>query len=330
MAAARVIDPVRVAVVGVGNFGRLHARTLAGLAEAELVGVIDANARAVDTLRQSLPDVRAWANVDEALRDPNVEAFVIATPTGSHVPIARKALKSKRAVLLEKPLSGDVASARSLAPLVARDSSNFMMGHIVLFAPEFRRLLSEAQRRGPVRYFHAVRHRPTSHVDDYPDDNPLRLTMVHDLYLALALTGGAEPQRMRGRLRRRRDGRVDLALAEVDWPDVWGSFTASFMTPPGMPRDGFDRFELFGDGWAARLSLNPQPIEVWSDRAEWPMALDIDDDPAAPSGWLAEELRHFCRVVRGTAPVPIGARYEDALKIQGWIEALEQSAASPS
>jgi hypothetical protein len=93
-----------------------------------------------------------------------------------------------------------------------------------------------------------------------------------------------------------------------------------------MPPDGFDRLELFGRGWAAQLRLNPQPLEIWAERAEWPLALDICADPAAPSGWLAEELRHFCRVVRGQAEIPLGARYADALRIQHWLERLESSA----
>ena len=40
MAGSRAFAPVRVGVVGLGRFGQLHAMTLAGLAEAELVGVV--------------------------------------------------------------------------------------------------------------------------------------------------------------------------------------------------------------------------------------------------------------------------------------------------
>jgi predicted dehydrogenase len=150
--------------------------------------------------------------------------------------------------------------------------------------------------------------------------------MVHDLYVACALFEAREPSQLIGQLSRRGND-CDLALAEIKWAgDVWASFTASFLTPPGMPDDGFDRLELFGDGWAARLCLNPQPLEIWTDKQHWPIALDIHDDPAAPSGWLAEELRHFCKVVRGTVSVPIGARYQDALQVQRWIDALEHSA----
>jgi len=45
------------------------------------------------------------------------------------------------------------------------------------------------------------------------------------------------------------------------------SFAASYLTPAGMPPRGFDRMEVFGAGWAARISPNPRPIEVWGERA---------------------------------------------------------------
>jgi predicted dehydrogenase len=201
-----------------------------------------------------------------------------------------------------------------------------MLGHTLLFAAEFRQLLQEVQRRGPIVHFQLVRHRPDS-TWDYYQESPFRLLMVHDLYLTFALMNGAEPTRLLGRLHPRRGGGVDLAKAELEWANVaWGSLTASYLTPPGMSSDGFDRIEIFGQGWAAHLKLNPQPLEIWAQRAEWPLSLNVYPDPVAPSGWLAEELRHFCRVVQGQAEPPLGAHYGDALRIQGWLERLEASA----
>ena len=81
-----------------------------------------------------------------------------------------------------------------------------------------------------------------------------------------------------------------------------------------------------GKGWAARLHPNPRPIEVWDDRANWPMMLEIRTDPMSPSGMMAEELRCFCRVVRGLEPVPVGATYQDAVQVQRWLDRLEASA----
>jgi predicted dehydrogenase len=321
------VYPVRIGIVGVGNFGRLHARTLAGLAEAALVALVDARADRLAEVARELPGVHTWTDLDVALRESGAEAWVVATSTHAHIAVAEQILASGASVLVEKPLAESLASARRLGPLIAADSRNFMLGHILLFAAEFRRLLAELPVRGPLVYLQAARHRPINTAELFPGETPLRLLMVHDLYLALALSGGAEPTRAAARLRPRPGGGYDLATAELAWADgMCASFVASYLTPPGMGGDGFDRLEVFGRGWAARLELNPRPLTVWAERAEWPLALDIYDDPASPSGWLAEELRHFCRVVRGRAAVPVGARFEDGLRIVDWMDRLERSA----
>lgn len=316
-----------MAVIGVGGFGRMHARTIAGMAETELLGVVDSNPAAVQTLRQSLPEVSAWSNLDDALADPRIEAFVIATSTPSHVPLAEKILRTGRYVLVEKPLAPDKTTALTLAPIIEQSAGKLMAGHILIFTSELRRLQAEIKRRGPIRYFSAVRHRPATVREAYPHDNPFRLTMVHDLYCACALMNGEEPVSITGQSASHPAGGMDLATAQLRWANgVWGNFAASFLTPPGMPVDGYDRLEIFGDGWAARMALNPQPLELWTDRAEWPIGLAIDDDPIAPSGWLAEQLRQFSRAVRGISDIPVGARFSDAVQVQDWLEKLERSA----
>lgn len=325
--SAKPFPPVRISVVGVGSFGRLHALTLAGLAEADLVEVVDSRESALAEMQAVLPDVPGYTDLNAALQQTDTEAWVIATRTASHVPLAELLLRAGKRVLIEKPLAENLETARRLAPLVTPGSSNLMLGHLALFAPEFRRLVQETRRRGPLTYFHLFRHRPAATADLYPEETPLRLTMVHDLYLAYALMNGAEPVRLSARFHPRAGGGCDLALAEMEWENgTWASFTASFLTPPGLAADGYDRMELFGPGWAAQIRLNPQPLELYTERAEWPLGLDITADPVAPSGWLAEELRCFCRVARGREEPPLGARYADALRLQEWMERLERSA----
>ncbi|MBE7473407.1 MAG: gfo/Idh/MocA family oxidoreductase [Anaerolineae bacterium] len=317
---------IRVGVVGLGSFGRLHALTLTGLAEAELVALVDQREASLADLKESLPGVRGWTDLGEALREAEAEAWIIATRTESHVPLAEQILTSGAHVLIEKPLAESLAAARRLGPLAAANPNRVMLGHLLLFAAEFRQLLQEVRQRGPLIHFHLSRHRPSTTWDIYRE-TPFRLLMVHDLYLAFALMEGQEPARLTGRLHRREGGGFDLARAELEWANgTWGSLTASYLTPPGMGSDGFDRIEVFGQGWAARLRLNPQPLELWGERAEWPLSLNIYADPAAPAGWLAEELRHFCRVVAGQAEPPLGAWYEDGLQIQSWLERLEGEA----
>lgn len=320
------ISKTKIGVVGLGNFGRLHALTLAGLAEADLVAVVDSRETAIGELRQQLPQVPGWTDLAEAAAQARPEAWVIATRTESHIPIAEQLLASGAHMLIEKPLAESLATAQRLESLLADQPNRVMLGHILLFAAEVRQLLHEIQHRGPIVHFHLVRHRPDT-TWDYYRETPFRLLMVHDLYLSFALMGGEEPARLVGRLHPRQGGGFDLAQAQLEWAGgAWGSLTASYLTPPGMSSDGFDRIEIFGQGWAAQLRLNPQPLEIWAERAEWPLSLKVYPDPVAPSGWLAEELRHFCQVVRGQAEPPPGARYADAVRIQSWLERLEESA----
>jgi predicted dehydrogenase len=320
------MKPVRIGVVGVGRFGRLHARTLYGLADAELVALVIRDPAAQEAIRSELPGVPIWSSLDAALAEAGAEAWVIATQTDSHIDLAEQVLKAGAAALVEKPLGVSVAEAERLAPLIAPDSQNFMLGHILLFAPEFRRLLRESAARGGLAYVSAERHRPTGVYELFNGESPMRLVMVHDLYMALALAGGADPERAQAYLHPRPGGGHDMAIARLEWPSgLWASLTASYLTPPGLGSDGFDRLEAYGAGWMARMEINPQPLTIWAERAEWPLALAIDDDPTAPSGWMAEELRCFCRVVRGGA-VPVGARYQDGIQVMALLDRLERSA----
>ncbi len=317
-------EPVKFAVVGLGRFGRLHALTLARLAEAELVGLVARRQASLDALGAELPDVPGWTSLERAIAECDAEAWVVACTTAEHVPVTKALLQAGKKVLLEKPIADNRDEARSLSPLVRPDSGNLMLGHIVLFNSEFQELREEVQKRGPIAYIDCVRHRPANIVRQFPGENPLHATMVHDLYTAQVLLDRSEPVHFSAQYHRTAEGAVDLALAQLKWADgAVGSFAASYLTPAGMPPRGFDRMEIFGNGWSARISPNPRPVEVWGEQAEWPLGLEIRAGNGGATGMMAEELRCFCRVVRGVEPVPVGATYADAMQVQSWMERLD-------
>lgn len=319
--------PVRVGVIGLGRFGKLHSLTLAGLAEAELAGVV---ARREESLREFdalLSGVPGWTDLDRAIAECDAEAWIVACTTAAHVDVTRKLLEAGKTVLLEKPISEDLDEAKSLQPLVEAESANLMIGHIILFNSEFLQLRDEATNRGAISYIDCVRHRPASIVKDFAGENPLHAAMVHDLYATQVLVNRAEPSQFSCQYHRTASGAIDLASARLTWDDgPVANFAASYLTPAGMPPRGFDRMEVFGDGWASRINPNPRPIELWSDQSEWPMALEIRADANGARGMMAEEQRCFCRVVRGLQPVPVGATFADAIQIQQWMDRLDQNA----
>ncbi|WP_254507733.1 Gfo/Idh/MocA family protein [Anatilimnocola floriformis] len=317
------MQPVKIGVVGLGRFGRLHALTLAKLAEAELVGLVARRQESLAAVANELPGVRGWTDLSRAIAESDAEAWVVACSTAEHVAVTSALLRAGKCVLLEKPIADNLADAQQLSSLVKADSSNLMLGHIVLFNSEFQQLREVAATRGPIHFIDCVRHRPAETVMKFPGENPLFATMVHDLYAVQALLGNSEPARFSSQYHRTSRCEIDLALAQLTWADgPIASFAASYLTPSGMPPRGFDRMEVFGAGWSARISPNPRPIEVWDERASWPLALEIRAGQGSATGMMAEELRCFCRVVRGEQAVPAGATFADAMQVQGWMERL--------
>jgi predicted dehydrogenase len=100
--------------------------------------------------------------LDLAIAESGAEAWVVACSTSEHVQIASKLLQAGKTVLLEKPIADFLAEAESLSPLVNQNSSNLMLGHILLFNSEFRQLREEVSRRGRPTFIDCVRHRPAS------------------------------------------------------------------------------------------------------------------------------------------------------------------------
>ena len=249
------MEPVRIGVVGLGNFGRQHALTLAGLIEADLVALVARRQASLDAVREQLPGVAGWLDLRAGHRRVRCRGL----GRGHFHAVARAAspatlLAAGKTVLLEKPVANNLAEAESLAPLVKPDSSNLMLGHIVLFNSEFLALADEVRRRGPLTHISCARHRPAANVAKFPGENPMHLTMVHDLYATLALVerGGADRLQLAGAPHARGRVRPGAGPAPLAGRPAWLRTRASFLTPAGMASNGFDLLEVFGQGWSAR------------------------------------------------------------------------------
>ncbi len=106
---------VRIGVIGAGNWGRNHVRTLATMPEVELTSVCDIDPSRQEEIGRMYPSVRVTDNLESALE--SVEAVVVATPVGSHEPVARAALERGIATLIEKPMALSVRGAEEIVAL---------------------------------------------------------------------------------------------------------------------------------------------------------------------------------------------------------------------
>jgi len=106
-------DKLKMAVVGVGNMGCLHARDIHELTNTELVAVCDSKRDRADGVAGQY-GVKAYYDYRDLLADASVEGLLIATPHYDHTPISVAALQQGVHVLVEKPIAAHVKDARSM------------------------------------------------------------------------------------------------------------------------------------------------------------------------------------------------------------------------
>ena len=114
------MKPVRIAVLGTGRIGKMHAELIARQVEgAEVASVFDVNEGAAAAVATDL-GVRHAESLSDAIGDPNADAVCIATSTDTHVDVMIEAAESAKAILCEKPVSLDLAEVdRGLAAVTA-------------------------------------------------------------------------------------------------------------------------------------------------------------------------------------------------------------------
>lgn len=131
----------RVAVVGVGVFGRNHARVYRELEKAgepvELVAVCDANPERAAELASEFK-TQAFVSLEQMLAKAKVDAASVAVPTVHHLPVARTLLESGVDVLIEKPVAVTLTEADELVRVAKVKQRVAMVGHLERFNPAVR------------------------------------------------------------------------------------------------------------------------------------------------------------------------------------------------
>jgi len=198
---------LRIAVVGVGSFGRNHARVYRELADerrqtgaarqlergvsgepvcgslrqVELAAVVDRDRARAEAVAAAY-GARAYPDVDALLANENIDAATVAVPTNAHLAVAGALLKAGIDVLVEKPLAVDLAEADALIELAGRHRRVAQTGHLERFNPAVRAVLPYVTR--PM--FFEV-HRLSVFTPRSLDVDVVMDLMIHDLDVVLSL-----------------------------------------------------------------------------------------------------------------------------------------------
>lgn len=337
--------PVRVGLVGLGNWGRLHAEILATLPGVQLAAICDLDPDRRAALRRQ--GLREFDSFDACVQDADLDALVIATRDEQHAEHATAALQRGWHVLVEKPLALRLGDARRVQAAAAHADRLVMVGTILRFSLPHRQLAEavRAGRIGRVLHVRAVRYVSAGWLARTPVHTALRLS-VHDIDLVLWMTGqhvarvAAAGHTLAGESRPR--SLVLLlwmeggASATVETHYLLPSTFPSNTLPPEPPGARVGMVEVFGETGFARLD---DSVGLWLWGAEGAFSPDLFVAPQMDgriTGALRAELEHFVACVAEAAPSTVApladsvhgvAVAEAAIRAEqrGSIEHVEES-----
>ncbi len=150
---------IRVAVIGAGYWGPNLIRNFAGCQETKLVAVCDKDRGRLEKVLAGDPGVDAVTSFELLLSRDDVDAVAIATPVGTHGPLALAALRAGKHVLVEKPLAASVRDAEAMVATAKEERRVLMVDHTFVYSGPVRKIkeIVDSGDLGDIYYVDSVR-----------------------------------------------------------------------------------------------------------------------------------------------------------------------------
>ena len=295
----------RIALIGAGRIGKIHAANVAAHPALELALIVDPVAAAAGSLAQSYG--AEVGTLDDALSDAGITGVIIASSTDTHLDYSLRAAEARKAVFCEKPLDLDLARARDSAARFDALKVKLFVAFNRRFDPNFQRLKSKLNdcAVGSLETLHIISHDPSPPPMDYiPASGGLFKDMaIHDFDMARWLLG-EEPTQVfsaGGTLIDPEIGKLgDIDTAKT----ILRTASGKLCVISNSRRSGYgydQRIEAFCSGGALRAAnVVESTVETWTEagaRADAFQNFFLERYAEA----YRREMAHFADIVGGRA-----------------------------
>lgn len=285
---------IRCAVAGAGAFGENHLRVLRSLPpdSVELAGVFDSDpARAAQAAAKYT--CRSFASLDEL--PGQVDAVIVATPTVAHEAVAAPLLANGIDVLIEKPISFDIASAERLTKFAHDNGRILQVGHLERFNPAVRAL----EKIVTTPLFFEV-HRMSIFSPRSLDVDVVLDLMIHDIEIVLALVR-QEPCEIRAAGISILSEKVDIANVRLQFP----SGCVANLTASRVSTEKVRKLRLFQPSEYVSIDYTKQEIVAIGVSPQ--RQIQFKPAPVTKGEPLVLEVQHFLDCVRTRQQPLVGA-----------------------
>jgi len=175
------VSKLKVAVIGVGSLGAIHAKIYASMEDVDLIGICD-------TDKNRLKEISSELKTDQFLNYTDlidkVDAVSIVVPTKDHHRIAKEFLKKGIHLLIEKPITQTVEEADELLSIAKEKNLTLAVGHV----ERFNAAVEAIQKiKGDIKFVEC--HRLGPFAPRIKDVGVVLDLMIHDIDIILWLIG---------------------------------------------------------------------------------------------------------------------------------------------
>lgn len=336
---------VGVAVIGLGVYGEVQARTYASFPGADLIGVCDVRADRAKAMAERL-DCKAFTDYHELLAEPGIEAVSVALPDHLHTAAALAVLNAGKHALVQKPLATDPAECLQLIAAAKANDVHLMTDFAQRWSPQIQHAKAalDGGRLGAVQliYYRAsdAIFVPTQMLSwgghstvawflaSHCLDNLLWLFDARSAYF-----GGTGDTITRIRTVKRNRvlaaqgyDTADLYLSTLEWASGMVTTLENCWILPNTGPSVVDlKMEFVGSSGSLLVDgSHNRMVELYTEKGEYLDTTAYLDIFGAPAGFATESIKHFVSALAADEPPRVDG--VDGLAVTRLIGAMEDSA----
>ncbi len=310
------MEKIKFAILGCGTIGDVHARAINAADGAELVAVCDADKARAERYAEKY-GVKAYTDYAELLKNPNIDAISICTPSGMHAEQSISALKAGKHVLVEKPMALTASDAKAVCDVALKSDKKLSVIFQLRYAEDISYLKEFISNGGlgtltfcdlymkywrDPSYYGASAWRGTFAMDG---GGALMNQGIHGVDIMHYLCGAPKLLGAKAKTLVHNIETEDTAAALVEYPSgALGVIEASTSSNPGLER----RIEINGSrGYAVVIDTQIEKLYVDGKFL-------IDKEVTAAAGTASDptkmshekhllQINNFVGVIRGDEPL---------------------------
>ena len=329
------MTPLKVAVIGCGFFGSMHAEIYSKMNGVELTAVVDVSLSRAKELAARL-GTEGFDDADAVIERDDIDIVDVCVPDSLHTGVVLKALSCKKHILIEKPLADTLENAEAILKAAENYPKKLMVAHICRFDIRYVKAFEAIQNGdlGEIIYIASKRNSPTLGAHRYAKQCKLIThSGVHDMDLIRWFMGCeyksvyAVGRKVRMVKEGYEDALDSIQAVYTFENGVTYSLENTWALPDKYPSYIDATINIVGTKGQIQIDMGNQGYNIYTnddciidDVSYWPEALGVR------LGDLRAELEHFVDCVANDKPPRCSLRdgYEVAYAAVKTLESIDR------